>query len=115
MFSFNHWFFCFYSVILWAAFGELSNWEIFIPTRKERPQKTGILKLWRGIKSKNGPGQSPPIPQPIPNKNEPIISFQSTCPLGSLKPCSESKNVFLLNKIKKLHSFSHDSKDNKIE
>lgn len=82
---------------------------------KEMPQKTGILKLWSGIKSKNGPGQSPPIPHPSPNKNDPIISFQSTLPLGSAKPCSESKKVFLLNKKKKLHSFSHDSKNNKID
>lgn len=87
MLSFNHWLFGFYSVIFWVDFGEFSICEIFMPIRKDKPQKTGILKLWRGIKSKNGPGQSPPIPHPRPNKNEPIISFQSTRPLGSLKPC----------------------------
>ena len=87
MLSFIHWLFGFYSAIFWVYFGELSNCEIFIPTIKETPQKTGILKLWRGIKSKNGPGQSPPIPQPRPNKKDPMISFQSIWPLGSAKPC----------------------------
>lgn len=115
MVSFNHWLFGFYSVFFLANFEELSNCEIFIPIMNERPQKIGILKFWRGIKSKNGPGQSPPIPQPSPNKKDPIISFQSIWPLGSDKPCSESKKVFLLNKLKNLHSFSHNGKNNKID
>ena len=52
---------------------------------KESPQNIGILRFDNGSCNKNGPGQSPPIPQPNPNKNAPIINFPSINPLVSLK------------------------------
>lgn len=52
-------------------------WVSFMPNKNELPQNNGILKLFNGINNKNGPGHSPPIPQPSPNKKEPIIIFQS--------------------------------------
>ena len=55
--------------------------EIFIPTKNGIPQNTGIFKLFKGINSKKGPGQSPPMPHPSPNKMDPTISFQSNSPL----------------------------------
>ena len=60
---------------------------IFMPKTKETPQKTGILKLFNGSNKINGPGQSPPIPQPNPNNKAPIISAPSIFPLGSFKIC----------------------------
>jgi hypothetical protein len=99
-----------------ACFLGLINSEIFIPTKNGTPQKTGTLRLLRGIKSKNGPGHSPPIPQPRPNKKDPMISFQSIWPLGSeIIPLSESNKVFFLQLKKVLHSLSHNIEKNEID
>lgn len=55
----------------------------FIPTMNGIPQKIGILRFYKGINSKNGPGQRPPIPHPMPNRADPMTIFQSIFPLGS--------------------------------
>lgn len=60
------------------------------------PQNTGILRFVRGISNKNGPGQRPPIPHPKPNKNDPMINFQSMLPLVSDSPFPKSKKGFFL-------------------
>ena len=81
----------------------------------ETPQKTGILKFFNGVKKTNGPRQSPPMPQPNPNNNEPIISLASILPLGSLRVYSNTG--FFLKMFYKitLPSLSHDGENNKID
>lgn len=99
-----------------AYFLVLMSWEIFIPTKKGIPQKTGTFKLLRGINKRKGPGQSPPIPQPSPNRKDPIIKCQSIFPFWSkTTPVSEAKMVFFLKSKKKLHSLSHDGENNQID
>lgn len=52
----------------------------FIPIMNGIPQNIGILRFYRGSNNKNGPGQSPPIPHPIPNRTDPVTIFQSIYP-----------------------------------
>lgn len=59
-------------------------WVIFMPKINEIPQKTGILKFFNGSNKIDGPGHSPPIPQPKPNNKAPIISDESIFPVGSI-------------------------------
>lgn len=94
--SFVYQFLFYFMASLTTVLLEVNNCVIFIPKIKAPPQNRGILRLFKGISSRKGPGHNPPIPQPSPNKNDPIISFQSIECCGSDK--SLSKSGFFLNK-----------------